>query len=130
MFRLKESSLEWGLKHVARFSANDYFFPQPFEFKAVAAEWPEIRRHLLQLDLHNYAPQTPIVGLALKPNGTFRVVHQLDPLDSVIYAALTYEIASKVEQYRIPREKQIVWSYRIKPSITRRRSFCVRRFQK
>ena len=116
MFQLKESSLEWALNHVTRFSAND-FFPQPFEFKAIADQWGEVKKHLLGLDLHVYAPKTPVVGLALKPNGTFRVVHQLDPLDSIIYAALTYEIAAKLEQYRIPREKGIVWSYRIKPSV-------------
>jgi hypothetical protein len=93
------------------------FFSQPFEFKAIADQWGEVKKHLLGLDLHVYAPKTPVVGLALKPNGTFRVVHQLDPLDSIIYAALTYEIAAKLEQYRIPREKGIVWSYRIKPSV-------------
>jgi Reverse transcriptase (RNA-dependent DNA polymerase) len=116
MFQLKESSLEWALKHVTRFSAND-FFPKPFEFKAIADQWDGVKKHLSKLDLHDYAPQTPVVALGLKPNGTFRVVHQLDPLDSIIYTALTYEIAAKLEQYRIPREKGIVWSYRIKPSV-------------
>jgi hypothetical protein len=72
---------------------------------------------LAELDLHAYAPQTPIMSLASKPNGTFRVVHQLDPLDSLIYTALVYEIAPKIEQYRIPRQEKIVWSYRIKVSV-------------
>jgi len=116
MFHLKEPSLEWALKHLTRFYASD-FFPRPFEFAAIANQWADIRDYLLDLDLHAYAPQTPVIALALKPNGTFRVVHQLDPIDSIIYAALMYEMAAKIEQYRIPRDEGIAWSYRIKPSV-------------
>jgi hypothetical protein len=116
MFHLKEPSLEWALKHLTRFYASD-FFPLPFEFAAIADQWADIKAYLLNLDLHAYAPQTPVIGLALKPNGTFRVVHQLDPIDSIIYTALTYEMAAKIEQYRIPRDERIAWSYRIKPSV-------------
>jgi Reverse transcriptase (RNA-dependent DNA polymerase) len=116
MFQLREASLEWALKHLTRFYASD-FFPRPFEFAAISKRWTEIKRHILQLDLHAYVPQTPLISLALKPNGTFRVVHQLDPIDSVIYTALMYELAAKIEQYRIPRDERIVWSYRIRPSV-------------
>jgi hypothetical protein len=116
MFQLKESSLEWALKHLARFYATD-FFPRAFEFAAIADQWAEIKGYLLGLDLHGYVPQTPIMSLALKPNGTFRVVHQLDPIDSIIYTALMYEMAAKIEQYRIPRNEKIAWSYRIKLSV-------------
>jgi hypothetical protein len=116
MFHLKGSSLEWALKHLGRFYASD-FFPRPFEFAAISEQWADIKAHLLALDLHSYVPQTPIMSLALKPNGTFRVVHQLDPIDSLIYTALMYEMAAKIEQYRIPRDEKIAWSYRIKPSV-------------
>src|SRR5437588_8345364 len=115
MFQLKETSLEWSLKHVTRFYASD-FFRQPFELAAIAKDWTAIKQKLLDLDIHAYAPQTPLVLLAPKPNGTFRAVHQLDPIDSIIYTALVYEVAAKIEQYRIPRDSQIVWSYRIKLS--------------
>ena len=116
MFQLKHASLNWALKHLMRFYASD-FFPRAFEFDAIAHDWDAIRKYLAELDLHAYAPQTPIMSLAFKPNGTFRVVHQLDPLDSLIYTALVYEIAPKIEQYRIPRQEKIVWSYRIKVSV-------------
>src|SRR4030095_2206066 len=116
MFHLKESSVEWALKHLGRFYASD-FFPRPFEFAAISDQWADIKAHLLALDLHSYVPQTPVMSLALKPNGTFRVVHQLDPIDSLIYTALMYEMAAKIEQYRIPSDEKIAWSYRIKPSV-------------
>jgi reverse transcriptase-like protein len=117
MFKLKNSSLEWALKHLTRFYASD-FFPRAFEFAAIANVWSDMKGHLACLDLHAYAPQTPRISLAIKPNGTFRVVHQLDPIDSIIYTAIAYEIAAKIEQFRIPSEERIVWSYRIKPSVT------------
>jgi Reverse transcriptase (RNA-dependent DNA polymerase). len=116
MFHLKESSIEWALRHLNRFYASD-FFPRAFEFAAIAHVWSDIKRHVRNLDLHAYVPQTPILALALKPNGTFRVVHQLDPIDSIIYTALAYELAAQIERYRIPRTEKIVWSYRIKPSV-------------
>jgi hypothetical protein len=59
----------------------------------------------------------PNIYLAPKSNGTFRIVHQLDPIDSIIYTALIYEICPIIEKYRIPEDKHIACSYRIKPSI-------------
>ena len=116
MFQLQEPSLEWALQHLTRFYASD-FFPRPFEFAAIASDWAALKTYLLSLDLHPYVPKTPETYLAIKPNGTFRVVHQLDPIDSIIYTALMYEVAAKIEQYRIPREERIAWSYRIKLSV-------------
>ncbi|UCG54543.1 MAG: RNA-directed DNA polymerase [Dehalococcoidia bacterium] len=58
-----------------------------------------------------------MLNLAPKPNGTFRIVHQLDPCDSLIYTALVREICESVEQYRIPESENIACSYRIKPNI-------------
>ena len=84
MFHLQPASIEWALKHLQRFYASD-FFPKSFEFAAIADSWSDVKKHVRDLDLHTYVPQTPIRALALKPNGTFRVVHELDPIDSIIY---------------------------------------------
>ena len=48
----------------------------------------------------------------------FRVSTQLDPLDSLLYAAVLYEFADEVEEYRVPSELEIVCSYRIKIQAT------------
>lgn len=54
--------------------------------------------------------------LAPKPKGTYRVVHQLDPIDSLIFTALLYENSSLIESYRVPEKRKIACSYRIKPN--------------
>jgi hypothetical protein len=116
VFKLKDKSLEWALKHVTRFYSSD-FFPAPFEFKAIADQWTRIKSRLAEIDMDEYRPRTPLSLLAPKPNGTFRVVHQLDPIDALIYAALIYEISAQVESYRIPASEEIACSYRIEPTV-------------
>jgi Reverse transcriptase (RNA-dependent DNA polymerase) len=116
MFKLSDKSLEWALIHVKRFYSSD-FFPAPFEFNAIASDWTKIKSRLTDIDLDDYRPRTPLSLLAPKPNGTFRVVHQLDPIDALIFAALIYEISGKVENYRIPASEEIACSYRIQPTV-------------
>lgn len=60
----------------------------------------------MTLDLDTYASKSPVISLALKPNGNFRVVHQLEPIDSIIYSALLYENASNIENFRIPKTRK------------------------
>jgi hypothetical protein len=91
--QLTETSLEWALVHLRRFYSSD-FFPEPFEFQAVHTQWNTVKEHLLTLDISKHVPQAALRLLAPKPNGTFRVVHQLDPLDSLIYTALVHSVAA------------------------------------
>jgi hypothetical protein len=58
-----------------------------------------------------------MINLAPKSNGTFRIAHQLDPIDSIIYTALIRELCETVENYRIPESAKIACSYRIKPDL-------------
>ncbi|WLH11826.1 RNA-directed DNA polymerase [Pseudomonas hefeiensis] len=51
-----------------------------------------------------------------KPKGGFRIVHQLEPIDSVIYTALACEVTEAVEKARIPSEEHIACSYRLQIS--------------
>jgi len=116
VFKLSDKSLEWALKHVTRFYSSD-FFPAPFEFKAISDQWSTIKSKLEAIDFDEYMPRAPIALLAPKPNGTFRVVHQLDPIDAIIYAALVFDISDLVESYRIPTSEEIACSYRIDPTV-------------
>lgn len=113
---LDPATLEWALIHVKRFYSSD-FFPEPFEFEAIQSQWGQVRNYLSSINLETYAPQTPRQLLAPKPNGTFRVVHQLDPLDSLLYTALVYSFATDLEQIRIPAKEGIACSYRIAPDV-------------
>jgi hypothetical protein len=116
MRKLLETSLEWSLLHVTNYFDSD-FFPKLFEFEAIKGDWANIKSYILSLDLEHYAPKNPLISLALKPNGNFRVVHQLDPLDSIIFTALIYENAGIIESYRPAESRSIACSYRIKPDI-------------
>lgn len=116
MRNLKETSIEWALKHVRKFYDSD-FYPKLFEFEAIEHNWIKVKEELLNIDLDEYAPQTPFICLAPKKNFTYRVVHQLDPIDTLLYTAILYEFSEKIENYRIPNEKSIACSYRIEPDI-------------
>src|SRR5437899_5808618 len=100
MFVLSDKSLEWALKHVMRFYSSD-FFPAPFEFKAISDQWSTVKSRLEAIDLDEYMPTTPIALLPPKPNGTFRVVHQLSPIRAIIYGTLGFDISDSVEIFRI-----------------------------
>ena len=114
MTKLKESSLEWAKLHLSRYYDSD-FFPRLFEIDAILNDWVNVKKYILEIDLTTYIPKSPLVYLAPKPNGNFRVVHQLDPIDSLIYTALIYEDSNLIEAFRIPEYRKIACSYRIKP---------------
>lgn len=115
MGNLSNASLEWALKHLERYGDSD-FFPKAFEFSAIRHCWNDMLPQLLAIDFSNYAPRPSRRILVPKPNGTFRVVTQLDPIDSVIYAAAVQECAVAVEAWRIPKDQNISCSYRIEPT--------------
>jgi hypothetical protein len=48
-----------------------------------------------------------------KANGGFRVATQLDPIDALIYAAISYEAAPSIEARRIPADQSVACSYRV-----------------
>lgn len=116
MFKINETSLEWALKHLKRFGSSS-FYPKAFELEAIGHNWDEVKKNILDLDLDTYTPKTPLISLAIKPNKNFRVVHNLDPIDSLIYTALIYEIHAAIEDFRIPKSEKISCSYRINPSV-------------
>jgi hypothetical protein len=116
MYCIKENCLEWSLNHLKKYYDSD-FYPKLFEFKAIAHNWDNVKNYILSLDIENYLPSSPILNLAPKSNINFRVVHQLDPIDSLIFTALVYELSGKIESYRIPEAEMIACSYRIKTDL-------------
>jgi len=116
MLTLKENHLEWALKHLQKYSHSD-FYPKIFEFPAISHNWQQVKDYILSLDLDTFSPKSPMINLAPKPNGNYRIVHQLDPIDSLIYVALIREVCDIIEDYRIPESDNIACSYRIKPDL-------------
>ena len=116
MIKLKENHLEWALKHLLKYADSD-LYPRIFEFQAISHNWQEVKNYLLSLDLEKYQPKSPMINLAPKPNGNYRVSHQLEPCDSLIYTSLIKEVCEVIEQSRIPESQNIACSYRIKPDM-------------
>jgi len=116
MVTVKEQHLEWALKHLQKYSHSD-FYPRMFELQAIFHNWAKVKEYILALDLSKYVPKPAITSLAYKNNRTFRIVHQLDPIDTFIYTALIREICEIIEEYRIPKSENIVCSYRIEPNL-------------
>lgn len=120
MYKVNEESLDWALKHILAFYDSD-FFPKLFEFEAISHNWNNVKKHIFEMNLEEYHPKTPEIKIAPKFNGTFRIVHQLEPMDALIYTALIHEISTQIEQHRTPEKDLIACSYRISPD--RRGSF-------
>ena len=116
MVTLKENYLEWALKHLRKYSHSD-FYPRIFEFAAISHNWQQVKEFIMSIDLDDYYPKSPIIDLAPKSNGIFRIAHQLDPIDSIIYTALVRELCETIESYRRPESEKIACSYRIKPDV-------------
>jgi len=112
MARLSRKSLEFAKNHIVKFYDSD-FYPKPFEFEALWANWEEVITHLTCNDVGGYPIDQPRTFTSIKPNGSFRVVHQLDPINTLIYTALSYEIGEGVEKARVPVAENVACSYRI-----------------
>ena len=106
MSRLSRKSLEFAKNHIIKFYDSD-FYPKPFEFEALWANWEEVIAHLTCNEVSSYPIEQPRTFTSIKPNGSFRVVHQLDPINTLIYTALSYEISEGIENARVAVEENI-----------------------
>jgi len=109
---LSSASLDWALTHIEKFGDTD-IFPVPFEFRAIRHCWGWLRAELENLDLDKHTPGGDRRVLVPKPGGGFRAAVQLDPLDALIYTALIYEEAERIEKYRVPPSQRVACSFRV-----------------
>lgn len=125
LLKLREESLEWALKHVETYGDTD-IFPIPFEFEAIRYLWETRTRELPNgTSLKGYLRNQNMLewrvrdyrrSLTPKHKYGFRLSTQLDPLDTLVYHALVYEIGADIESKRIPVEKNISFSFRFSPN--------------
>lgn len=109
---ITQDGLDFARRHLTTYYDTD-FFPKPFEFKALWHGWENVSKLLSNPGWQPFG--NPITIPWKKPRGGYRVVHQLDPIDSICYAAATYSISKDVEKNRQPRKERIACSYRIDP---------------
>ncbi|WP_341909363.1 RNA-directed DNA polymerase [Polaromonas sp. YR568] len=108
---LSEPALDFAKEHIERFYDSD-FFPKPAEFEALWHQWDEVKKELMSKNVSKLWVTPPRAMTIGKPKGGFRVVHQLEPLDAVIYTALAYEAAPSIENARIDASEKVACSYR------------------
>ncbi len=112
--KLKSDSLDWALQHCLKYSYN--FFPIHFEYKYIKSNWNEVKQFINTQDLFKWNTRPSRRFAVPKGELGFRIVTDIDPLDHIIYAALVYEMAPDIEKHRIKKNRNIVMSYRFKPT--------------
>ena len=111
MTLLTDDALEFARAHITKFYDSD-FFPKPKEFDALWHNWADVKKELLSKNIGKMWVTPPRVLPVPKPSGDFRIVHQLEPIDAIVYTALSYEIVESIEAARPPEEEKIACSYR------------------
>ena len=116
MARVSEEAVEFAKKNVEFFYDSD-FFPKPFEYKALSANWSETVDYLTSRDIKDFPIIRPRSFAAPKPDGGFRVAHQLDPLNHLLYTSIVYELSLHIEANRVPIDEHVACSYRVQPDM-------------
>lgn len=121
MARLDQRSLEFAKTHIKFFYDSD-FFPKAFEFQVLFARWDEVLEFATGRDVVELPAPRPRIMAAPKPGYGYRIVH-LDPLSTLIYTALTFRVAARLEAVRAPVEAQVACAYRVAIDETNGRFF-------
>ncbi|MFY0781092.1 RNA-directed DNA polymerase [Peribacillus simplex] len=124
MLKLSTDSLEWALKHIENYGDTD-IFPVPFEYEAIRYLWEKstkelpnsstLKNYLRSQDMLQWTVRDYRRSLTPKHKYGFRLSTQLDPLDTIVYHSLVYEIGEDIESKRISMEKNVSFSYRFSP---------------
>jgi hypothetical protein len=114
MTKLKPTSLAWGLKHVLKDGDTD-IFPKPFGLAVVKRYSAKFLSKLASIEIESHTWEGPRRLMVPKADLAFRPICQLDPLDSILYAAIIREIGAKIERHRSKNSEQCVFSYRFAP---------------
>ncbi|WP_409275857.1 RNA-directed DNA polymerase [Neobacillus sp. SCS-31] len=113
--KLKKESIKWAIEHIYNDSDTD-LFPKPEEIVIIYKDKENISNKLADLDLSNYIWKPYRRFIIPKTELSYRVATQLDPLDSILLAAIIYEFGQKIENKRVPVSEEKVFNYRFNPS--------------
>lgn len=111
--KLTEASIEFAKNHISKYWDSD-FFPKSDVFDNLWTVWTSIKNFLLNNDVLDLDTTIPQVYAVPKQKGGYRIVHRLEPINAIMYTALAYMVAEKIELKRIPKEEKVACSYRIK----------------
>ena len=114
MTLIPRTSLDFAKIHLTQFWDSD-FFPKAYEFDSLWGQWDQVREYLSQTPIGELEVLLPRKMAAPKPDGGYRIVHQLDPLNAIAYTAMAHHVAVSVEAARPPIESRVACSYRLTP---------------
>jgi len=107
--RIPLDALDWALKHLQLYSGWESF-PAPFEYEAIGDNWDPIRAYLSR-QASNWTLRCYRTCLSPKHRFGFRQVTQLDPLDSLILAALVYIVGPGLEKARTNKDYSLYFRF-------------------
>ncbi|MCC8688347.1 RNA-directed DNA polymerase [Xanthomonas campestris] len=109
---LSEASLDFAKAHIEKYYDSD-FFPKAFEFEALWHHWSQVKQELRSKNISKFLISNPYNSTIQKARGGYRVVHQLEPMEAVLYTAMAYEVGASIEEMRAPAADRVACSYRI-----------------
>jgi hypothetical protein len=113
--KLEKASIEWAILHVKKQRDTD-LFPQLKEYDFLFQDGDLIIRELSEIDISTYIWQPYRRFIIPKDEYSYRVAIQLDPIDNLLFVAITYQIGSRIEAKRVPVEDNQVFNYRFSPN--------------
>jgi len=112
--KLEDEELEFAKSHLERFDDSD-FFPKLSVYEAIWANWDEFSERLKQSNVGKVEIEPANSIPTAKGRTTYRIVHQLEPLTSIVYNALVYKVAPSIEESLQKRAVKIACSNRFSP---------------
>ena len=113
--KLSKNSIEWAIKHLNVESDTD-LFPCPIEIGIINEKRDDIVKRLIDVDLGNYRWKPSRRFVVPKDELSYRVITQLDPLDSIILSGIIKEFGHLIEARRIPESENVVFGSRFQPN--------------
>lgn len=113
--KLSSDSIKWAIDHLEKENDTD-FFPKPIEISIIKECKDDCIRELSNIDIGNYKWRPSRRFLIPKDELSYRVITQLDPLDSVYLSAIIKEFGQNIETKRVPINQKIVFGNRFKPA--------------
>ncbi len=109
---LPEKAYRWAIKHLLKENDTD-LFPRPYELTIIKEMEDKLIATLVNLNIAQYEWNAARRFLVPKDNLSYRKATQLNPIDSIILAAIIYQYGPQIEKKRAKSET--VFSYRFKP---------------
>ena len=100
---LNHEALKRAILHLVTLGDTD-IFPTPFEFTFYAECKDEIVAALTEIEAGSHNPTSAFECLSPKGNLSFRIAHQLYPVDTLLYTAAVIQIAPLLEEMKLPPE--------------------------